>query len=200
MTLCIHFYPFGVKLAFSLVVDNFQTFYVSNSFANLASLASRNPTIFAQAAMSKLSDPVPYISGTTGKVVNVHSLVISMEEGVVSGYFWDTACNGCEDTAACQSVQTEWFQSPTEGIRSATNSYCVNSCSSSATDTACDLKIFVTWVGTDVKSKYLESANYRISNFKRQNIEQVFSSMKGLQPTTTPPTTVMSAAAKAMLK
>ena len=132
--------------------------------------------------------------------MSVLNLIIQLDGGAISGYIWDTGCLGCESssTSVClNSASFSWKDGANTFTKS--DSYCaVNACSDSNLS-LCDLKLFVSWVGTDSNNKYMESAAYRISNFKQQNIEQIYQSMANMTSPTKPPAATLSAEAAAAI-
>ena len=135
--------------------------------------------MFAQLGTSTTkSAPALYLNKE--KVVSVLNLIIQMEDGKVSEYVWDTGCNGCEGTADFTCINNFPMTWTDGDAKNQTASFCGRNYCSETDAGQCDLRIFVTWVGTDSRGKYLESAGYRISNFKRQNVGQIYASMAGV--------------------
>ena len=133
--------------------------------------------VFAQVGDFKVkSNPAPYSSiissgGTT--IVPALGLIVQIEKGKVSGFFWDEGCVACLDKPACSEIDLAWV----DGVsKKETYSTCAKS-DCSKEEAGCTLKVYVYWAGTDAKGKYMESAGYRLTNFKRQNAGDIWNSM-----------------------
>ena len=62
-----------------------------------------------------------------------------------------------------------------------TESNCyIRSCQSSTLNPECDTKMFVTWIGTDVKNRPLISDGFRITNMKNFSIRTYFEEAVGI--------------------
>lgn len=171
---------------------------MTSAFTNLRNKPPSQSLVFAQIADSTvLSPPALYLSQNDSKVVPALNLVIQVTSGKISGFIWDTGCLGCATTDTCLSGRTLNYKDSSQSY-TWTDSYCsINYCSTTDTD-PCDLRIFVTWVGTDSNNKYLESAGYRLSNFENQNIAAIWASMKTLSISNVPQVNLSTEAANAI--
>jgi len=115
--------------------------------------------------------------------IPVYTAIIQMDNGVVSNIGWDDGCFFCaENTDTCAfsafnaNASLPIADSTLRGCRKAsdecyadafTNDQATNT-TGNATLTAgnCDLKIFLTWTGTDRNGQYLRSANKRFSRYR----------------------------------
>ena len=113
-------------------------------------------------------------------------LVIQMENGVAAGYIWDTTCDACSDSGTFSCIADYPMKWTDVDSKNLTKSFCGRTYCAEADATNCDLRVFVSWVGTDAKGKYLESAGYRLSNFKKQNIGDIYAAMAGITSATRP--------------
>ena len=86
------------------------------------------------------------------------SLVIVLDEGLVSELLWDTGCYSCED-ANC-----------IEGNCALSISDC--------SDNNCDFSAYVSWYGTDSNGRYLLSAGQRLSQFQSTSAQTYYEYVK----------------------
>ncbi|CAJ1389709.1 unnamed protein product [Effrenium voratum] len=88
----------------------------------------------------------PQICARSAMVAQLTNLVVNLRDGEVSSFAWDNTCSGCAPSKCMQSSQSlenftegsEFFQQGTCGVG---RDVCVG------TPAACDLRVFVTWVG-----------------------------------------------------
>ena len=98
---------------------------------------------------------------------------MQIDEGKISGFMWDEGCVGCEELDTCKTIDLAWEDATAKTAKFQTCSK--TDCTKE--EPSCTLKVFVYWAGTDAKGKYMESGGYRLSNFKRQNADDIWKSM-----------------------
>lgn len=132
----------------------------------------------------------------------LYTVIIKMDTGVVTDIGWDDGCFFCaENTDECMhnsfsvNSSTEISDDTYRGCRKATDecypetftNAATNSTNSSSSSTNvtlttsdCDLKIFVTWTGTDKNGQYLRSASKRFSRYRAFGIATAYQSAVNL--------------------
>ena len=98
--------------------------------------------------MRKASDAL-----TSDIVIPIFSLVITIEDGKIKSTAWDNGCWDC--TALCyldkinaNNTQSNCRVSP------------CNLTGNSLSTTACDPKVYVSWIGTDANGNHMSSAGF----------------------------------------
>ena len=175
--LCIHFHPFDVKVAFEVKVDEYIVLQVTKSF-ELFQHKVNSANIVAQLAGEKMfSTQSPYMNAAQEKVFWLQQLIISLNGGKLSSYYWDNNCAGCTDKCEEQyTTSTDYLGEAYEYKKK--NCY-VSYCKlTSDTTYYCDLRIMVMWSGTDKNDDNLTSSTYRISNFVNQSSHTMYDAYK----------------------
>ena len=97
----------------------------------------------------------------------VYTLIVFLNEGRVESIQWDEGCFFCSGgvTAPCRYSSLNTTANATFEVSG------YQACASDETvcdqeEGACDLKLYITWTGTDSQGVYLESANLRFSRFR----------------------------------
>lgn len=105
--------------------------------------------------------------------------MIVLDKGVINSINFESLQKACKDTAEqvpLLSGMNYSFVNTTNLIYNCP----LTDCSTSMNDVArCDPKLYVSWVGTDAKGKYLTSANLKITNFNNYNMSKIFSDLIG---------------------
>jgi len=129
-------------------------------------------------APPKLFQELTVTSGVAkaSRTIPVYTVVISAEQGVPQNVVFDEGCFFCEPGSA-QCVGNV-FDNATKTVPSAPSSP-FRSCASpsectAASGDACDLKLFITWTGTDANGAYFQSANLRFSRFRQFGVGQYY--------------------------
>jgi hypothetical protein len=127
--------------------------------------------------------------------IPVYTAIIQMTNGVVTDIGWDDGCLFCpENTDECtfnafsvnasQPIPDQTLR----GCRKAsvdcypetfTNDNAANGtavANATLTDSACDLKVFLTWTGTDKNGQFLRSAGKRFSRYRAFGIATAYQS------------------------
>lgn len=107
--------------------------------------------------------------------------MITLDHGRILYFAWDNGCQGC-DTSDCMSGAkslnstglalpgVEHFSAGTCGRR---RTECITG------GLACDLKVFVTWAGTDRTGRHLLSASLRFSKFTGSTLAGMYERLTG---------------------
>lgn len=124
----------------------------------------------------KLFQELEVTSGTARAVsaVPVYTVIIAATNGIIDSVVFDEGCFFCEEASA--SCIGNVFVNATQSVPTVASSSfksCSQSCGAS-TGSECDLKLFVTWTGTDSAGAYFQSANLRFSRFRQFGIGQFY--------------------------
>ena len=114
-----------------------------------------------------------------GLVAPIVNLVVSMENGLITGLNWVNSCyedqccdvNNCLDT----SLASEINPVPERNCM-------LSSCTASMNQ--CDTQVYVTWVGTDKQKRVCTSDNFRLTGFVDFGVKSYVESALWLSNTT----------------
>lgn len=129
---------------------------------------------------SVVSCPQIYASGS--HVAKVLNLVINLQDGHVSSFAWDNGCSACAPSSCMLSSKTLDVMS--QPRRQAGGHFNTGACGEDVPkcppgdQNECDMKVFVTWAGTDKDGRNLKSAGLRMSKFTGATLNSVFNTMK----------------------
>lgn len=138
--------------------------------------------LFDVAAGAKMSQPpklyqeVRVAGGVASAVstVPIYTVVIAATNGVIDSVVFDEGCFFC-DEASASCVGNVFVNSSKSVPTTASSSFksCTQPCVAS-TGSQCDLKLFVTWTGTDANGAFFQSANLRFSRFRQFGVGQIY--------------------------
>lgn len=113
------------------------------------------------AADGEITDPVPYLNSTDELVGVVYSAVVTLKDGEVDKVEWDNDCGACDD---CLEYEDE--------------EVCAEDLCDTNSFKDCDPKVYISWMGTDKNGIQLVSAGYRISQFRKFSLYEVYNESK----------------------
>ena len=169
--LCIHFLPFYIKLAFKINVDE-HTVVTGKSSYDIVS--KKDVDIVVQLTGSEqFSQQIPYFRKEDTKVFPIISILIHTDEGLITKIELEDLKDGCPDNNIVQEVLdlNLSFTSVNE-IPLCYSELCQNN-----DDGPCDIKVFVSWVGTDINGNTMISNSERILNFAKYNLPAMYESI-----------------------
>eukprot|EP00826_Nyctotherus_ovalis_P039824 TRINITY_DN3858_c0_g1_i10.p1 TRINITY_DN3858_c0_g1~~TRINITY_DN3858_c0_g1_i10.p1 ORF type:complete len:198 (-),score=35.36 TRINITY_DN3858_c0_g1_i10:116-709(-) len=156
MRLCIYFGKDGaseISFAVKLTTDIYTMVKVPKSLGSSETLDSMN--YFYLKAGGTQSDKYYY---NDGKLTPRVSVAIRLDKGRVEIFEWDNDCSDCDD---CKDMKI--------GSESRERNCVANSIS--------ELKIFVSFIGKDSDSRYMKSAQLRMSQFTRYSLKSLYNSI-----------------------
>lgn len=165
----------GPYLAFKSKLDEYSAVRLSNSYLSIVTSecpgVDVNSTAYTNCSMSYAitvasdnlvqSTSVPYLKDYL--VATVFSIVVTLDNGKVTKIEWDNYCDMCNDQ--CMS----W------GIEEV----CADKECAVETEGDCDPRVYISWIGTDKDGNNLLSASYRMSQFRKYSVYQMYSDAKG---------------------
>jgi hypothetical protein len=107
-------------------------------------------------------------------------LVVTLEYGKIKGFRWEQGLKGCahmEDGNAQYSFKQTFQDFVTGKEKTIDSKYCSIPYCKAGNEKACNMKIFVSWEGTDENLHYMVSASSRLENFDRWGIQKMYESM-----------------------
>ena len=106
----------------------------------------------------------------------IQSVVITLDKGTVVGIKFESLNKACSETAVQEPLlsMNYSFINPSSLIYNCPKTDCTGTVNNTG---ACDPKLYVAWVGTDTKGKYLTSANVKITNFNNYNMSKVYTDL-----------------------
>lgn len=104
---------------------------------------------------------------TQKRFIPVYTAIISVEQGTVIGVTFDEGCFFCPEADTTVSCIGNTYINATGSIA---DSPVYRSCASTCTGAGCDLKLYLTWTGTDIRGNFFTTANLRFSRFRQFGI------------------------------
>lgn len=117
------------------------------------------------------SCPQVYATGT--HMVHLLSLVINLHDGFVHSFAWDSSCEGCGPNACIQSKKAIDLQQGTQSWDDLGGA-CGAETGGCRDGAGCDMKVFVTWAGTDKEGRHCTSAGMRMSKFTGYTLTSLY--------------------------
>jgi len=112
--------------------------------------------------MHKASCPQVYFDSDS--VAPIVSLVVTMTEGRITSFAWDNECQNCGPLSCMESPRNLNRTDFAPGGGSLSRGTCGTSVADCRGD-GCDLRVYVTWAGTDSSGRHAMSAGMRLSKF-----------------------------------
>lgn len=183
------------KMVFRIKVDDYSEMLLQNS--SDVSLRNQTPPIYTwvTASMSQVALPLdcsnptdmsqrssvascPQVYADSNNLAQMLSLVVNMQNGLVSSFAWDNNCMGC-GSSSCMYSRSGFNLTSRQAIG---DTFSEGTCGQSrdncmSNSLSCDLKIFVTWAGTDMQNQHLVSAGLRLSQFTGYTLTSLYDSM-----------------------
>lgn len=140
----------GKTIAFKPTLDKYSAVEVSESYQEM----NLESDIKVQLKAGGVTSPsLPYIRNN--EVAPIMNVVFRLDEGEVTEVIWDTYCDLCDEK--CLEFEDE--------------EVCSFNKPSSTTDYKdYNLKVFMSWIGTDSDGFHLTSAGYRMSQFRKYSL------------------------------
>ncbi|CAK9071246.1 unnamed protein product [Durusdinium trenchii] len=121
----------------------------------------------------------PQIYAHSTGVAQLTNLVVNLRDGQVSSFAWDNTCSGCSPSKCMKSSQSLTSENFTEGSEFFQQGTCGEGpdfCT--GTPAACNLRVFVTWAGTDKRGRHLISAGSRLSKLQGPTLASLYDTLK----------------------
>lgn len=120
----------------------------------------------------------PQVYATPTHVAQPLSLVVNLRDGMISSFAWDNGCAGCGESS-CMKSQKRLHASTgkVDGGAFSQGSCGAGFAGCAVAGLACDLKVFVTWAGTDKHGRYAHSAGMRLSKFTGHTLSSLYQKM-----------------------
>ena len=174
--LCVHFLPYNIKMSFNMGVDEYAMVTGKHIFDVISdgSLGSKDVDMVLQLSGSNLfSQQIPYYRIAEKIVFSIVSILIHVKEGEITKIELEDLKDACPKDSTIPTVL------PLEYSFTAENkvSLCGQQECTDNTNGLCDLKVFVSWIGTDSQGNSLISNLDRLLNFSKYNLETMYQSM-----------------------
>jgi len=112
------------------------------------------------------------------QVVQFLNLVVNMRDGRIHSFAWDNSCAACGPARCLMSSKLLNTSTGATSDQHFESGACGLEYSHCAPNTVnCDLKIFISWAGTDANGKNLRSAGVRLSKFTGMTLRSVYESV-----------------------
>eukprot|EP00903_Cladosiphon_okamuranus_P012007 g11274.t1 len=162
--------------------DDFSRFSVKGSW-NASAIVEHDPilTTFGNEvgvhveSMGKFSYQKAFRLRNDLKTFPIHTAVISVDEGEVTGISWDDGCHFCS-SSQCQQNTYEYSGELITGDGAGESCYwpdaeCLQDGAVDKVSDLCQLTVYVVWTGTDSKGNYFTSFSKRLSMYAGQTVE-----------------------------
>ena len=121
----------------------------------------------------------PQIYAQSTAVSQLTNLVVNMQNGEVTSFAWDNTCSGCSPSKCLKSSRSLSRENYTEGSQFFSRGTCgEGSDFCVGTPAACNLKVFVTFAGTDKFGRNLLSAGSRLSKLAGPTLSSLYNTLK----------------------
>lgn len=158
----------ATKTVYYPYVDEFSLLEISRSFNSSVTMftatdrtIANNTVIFLQIGSVKSDTRTYSYSDASGiYVVPFLTAIVHVTSGIVTDITWDSGCYSCSSDACAQGICA----------------VPIDECDDFATGTNCDVKVYLSWTGTDSNSRYLTSSAAVLSNFEAYGITNAFKS------------------------
>ena len=178
--ICIHFLPYFIKLSFKNTVDKF-TVLTGKHVYNV--LKKKDLDILIQVSGYKgFSQQIPYYREDDAAIFPIISIKIHTDYGRITNIELEDIKGICPDNNLVPEIL------PLNLTIGAENK--IPLCSQDACkedengDGKCDVKVFVSWVGTDSKGNTMISNAFSLLNFTKDNLKAVYKSVQNMDNNT----------------
>ena len=172
--MCVHMLNYKVKMAFKLEVD-VHTIVTGKHIYDLTSTGAVDFVVQFNGS-EQFSQQIPYFRKEQSTVYPIHSMLIKTEAGVIKTVELEDISEGCASSNEVAEIQNFGYSFGSENkIPICKREVCQNN-----DDGLCDLKIFVSWIGTDASGNTMISNSERIVNFKKYNLPAMYTSISEL--------------------
>eukprot|EP00930_Biecheleria_cincta_P052410 TRINITY_DN37660_c0_g1_i1.p1 TRINITY_DN37660_c0_g1~~TRINITY_DN37660_c0_g1_i1.p1 ORF type:complete len:256 (+),score=23.62 TRINITY_DN37660_c0_g1_i1:30-797(+) len=164
------------QLAFGNMTSSVYTWVAKSHKANAYPLDCAN-----HADVARRGDMVscPQIYATSERTALFTNLVVNLKNGEVSSFAWDTSCSGCAPNDCMEGSKHFDLQNYIAGSELFSHGTCGQQLATCAgNQLSCDLKVFVTWAGTDRHGQNLLSAGMRLSKLTGPTLSSLFNTMQ----------------------
>lgn len=114
----------------------------------------------------------PQIFATEQLIAPMLNIIVNLWDGKIHSFAWDYGCLACGPTSCVQSSMSLENGRPSNDIFEA--GVCARDSAGCEVDKSCDLKLYVTWAGTDRNGLHARSANMRLSRFQGSTIRSMW--------------------------
>merc|ERR1712176_213308 len=183
------------KMIFRLKVDEYSTLMLKGS-QKMTTSASQPVYAWVGASQTGEANPLncddtsdmerrgavascPQIYTSSSHVAFLLNLVVNLDNGKVSSFAWDNGCAGCGPSSCMESSKRFDVNKSIAGSEYFKTGVCgqdTPKCPPEA-ENSCDMKILVTWAGTDKDGNNLLSAGLRLSKFTGHTLRSVYDTM-----------------------
>ena len=172
--LCIHFLPYYIKMAFKLDVDTYTVLTGKHVYDVLT---KKDVDIVVQLTGSEqFSQQIPYFRKADTLVFPIISILIYTENGIITKIELEDLKDACPENNIVPEVLALNLSFTQENkIPLCTQELCQDN-----TNGTCDIKVFVSWIGTDAKGNTMISNSERILNFAKYNLPAMYQSIKDM--------------------
>jgi len=144
-------------------VDIYSLLEINGSYDYFANMSGLTVSVEVNGFSDPTLQPKIYLT-EDGNVVGYFVIVVTIQNGNVTGLQWDDGCYLCPDAAQCS------------------DDFCTNpkgDCNSTAT-ADCNIKLYVAWVGTDMYGSPCTSAGSLTSRLRQFSVTNVYNQAAGI--------------------
>ena len=176
---CIHFLPYFMKLSFKIEVDSYSVVSGKRSFETFQDEAheKRDVDVLIQLSGStQYSQQIPFLRNIDELVFPIISILIHTDNGKITSIELEDLKDACQENNIVPEVLPLGMSFSKENkIPLCSQDICKENDNENG---ICDIKVFVSWEGTDAKGNTMISHSKRILNFAKYNLSNMYDSMR----------------------
>jgi hypothetical protein len=177
--LCIHFLPYYVKFSFRVGVDSFAAVsgkHLYDLFQDEVFDVDDIDIVLQISGSSEISQQIPYIRNMDKLTFPLISIMIHTDEGKITHIEVEDLKEACPENNIVPEVLPMGLSiTSANKIPFCGQEFCEEDENESG---LCDLKVFVTWEGTDKKGNLMVSSSNRLKQFARNNLKAMYGTVK----------------------
>ena len=181
--ICIHFLPYYVKFAFRIEVDSFSVVtgkHIFDLFQDEVFDMDDIDTVIQISGSQEFSQQIPYIRNADKLVFPFISIKVFTEEGKITDIQVEDLKEACPENNIVPEVLPMGLSITNENkLPLCGQDFCEDGDNSNE-DGLCDLKIFITWSGTDSKNNLMLSSSNGLKMFAKNNLKGMYNIAKTL--------------------
>ena len=179
--ICLHFLPYYVKFSFVITVDEFSMLsgkHIFEVFQDEIHDPDDVDTVIQLSGSTRYSQQIPYMRNEDRLVFPVISLLIQTELGKIINIVLEDIKDACQENNVVPEVLPMGLQiTEPNKIPLCSQEFCSEEMNKNG---LCDLKVFVSWEGTDMRGNTMVSHSKRILNFAKYSLSKMYESMRDL--------------------
>ena len=173
---CIHFLPYFIKLSFKIEVDSFSVVSGKRSYETFLDKSHELRDVDALIQLSgstEYSQQIPYLRNEDLIVFPIISILVHTDDGKITSIELEDLKDACQENNIVPEILPLGMSFSQENkIPLCSQDMCKDN---ENEDGICDIKVFVSWTGTDAQGNTMISHSKRMLNFAKYNLSNMYS-------------------------